>query len=58
MICNVDFYLDIHGGKQKKKYLVDECNLVKKRTIKLTETEELCVFDILDVVGKNYGNEN
>ena len=37
--------------------MVDEYNLVKKRTIKLSETENLDVFDILDVVEKHYGNK-
>lgn len=54
---NADFYPGYTWWKTKGKYLVDEYNIVKKRTIKLSETEELDVFDILDVVEKHYGNK-
>ncbi|KUF28629.1 hypothetical protein [Lysinibacillus sp. F5] len=52
-----DFYPGYTWWKTKGKHLVDEYNLVKKRTIKLSETEKLDVFDILDVVEKHYGNK-
>ena len=53
----VDFYPGYTWWKTKGKHLVDEYNLVKKRTIKLSDTEDLDVFDILDVVEKHYGNK-
>lgn len=56
-IGNADFYPGYTWWKTKGKHLVDEYNLVKKRTIKLSETEKLDVFDILDVVEKHYGNK-
>ncbi|MFJ8070707.1 hypothetical protein ACIQZD_17385 [Peribacillus sp. NPDC096447] len=54
----IDFYPGYTWWKTKGKHLVDEYNLVKKRTIHLSETEELDVFDILDVVEKHYGNKD
>ncbi len=56
-IGSADFYPGYTWWKTKGKHLVDEYNLVKKRTIKLSETEKLDVFDILDVVEKHYGNK-
>ncbi|PGA97152.1 hypothetical protein [Bacillus toyonensis] len=53
----VDFYPGYTWWKTKGKHLVDEYNLVKKRTIPLSETEDLDVFDILDVVEKHYGDK-
>ncbi|MFT0562232.1 hypothetical protein [Bacillus cereus] len=53
----VDFYPGYTWWKTKGKHLVDEYNLVKKRTISLSETEDLDVFDILDVVEKHYGDK-
>ncbi len=53
----VDFYPGYTWWKTKGKHLVDEYNLVKKRTIPLSETEDLDVFDILDVVEKYYGDK-
>ncbi|OTW78625.1 hypothetical protein H0242_09385 [Bacillus thuringiensis serovar sumiyoshiensis] len=53
----VDFYPGYTWWKTKGKHLVDEYNLVKKRTISLSETENLDVFDILDVVEKHYGDK-
>lgn len=53
----VDFYPGYTWWKTKGKHLVDEYNLVKKRTISLSETEELDVFDIHDVVEKHYGDK-
>ncbi|MED2037832.1 hypothetical protein P4V58_11595 [Bacillus wiedmannii] len=53
----VDFYPGYTWWKTKGKHLVDEYNLVKKRTISLSETEDLDVFDILDVVEKYYGDK-
>lgn len=53
----VDFYPGYTWWKTKGKHLVDEYNLVKKRTIPLSETEDLDVFDILDVVQKHYGDK-
>lgn len=44
--------------EDKRKHLVDEYNLVKKRTIPLSETEDLDVFDILDVLEKHYGDKD
>jgi len=52
----VAFYPGYTWWKTKGKHLVDEYNLVKKRTIPLSETEDLDVFDILDVVEKHYGD--
>jgi len=54
----VDFHPGYTWWKTKGKHLVDEYNLVKKRTIPLSETEDLDVFDILDVVEKHYGDRN
>lgn len=56
-IGSADFYPGYTWWKTKGKHLVDEYNLVKKRTITLSETEKLDVFDILDVVEKHYGNK-
>lgn len=56
-IDNVAFYPGYTWWKTKGKHLVDEYNLVKKRTISLFETEDLDVFDILDVVEKHYGDK-
>ncbi|WP_240690224.1 hypothetical protein [Bacillus sp. 007/AIA-02/001] len=53
----VDFYPGYTWWKTKGKHLVDEYNLVKKRTIPLSETEDLDVFDILDVIEKHYGDK-
>lgn len=53
----VSFYPGYTWWKTKGKHLVDEYNLVKKRTISLSETEDLDVFDILDVVEKHYGDK-
>lgn len=53
----VDFYPGYTWWKTKGKHLVDDYNLVKKRTIPLSETEDLDVFDILDVIEKNYGDK-
>ncbi|WP_238174846.1 hypothetical protein [Bacillus thuringiensis] len=53
----VDFYPGYTWWKTKGKHLVDEYNLVKKRTISLSETEDLDVFDIFDVVEKHYGDK-
>ena len=58
VIGHTDFYPSYTWWKTKGKHLVDEYNLVKKRTIKLSETEELDVFDILDVVEKHYGDKD
>ncbi|GAB1773217.1 hypothetical protein [Priestia megaterium] len=54
----IDFYPGYTWWKTKGKHLVDEYNIVKKRTIYLSEKEELDVFDVLDVVEKHYGNKN
>lgn len=54
----VDFYPGYTWWKTKGKHLVDEYNLVKKRTIPLSETEDFDVFDILDVVEKYYGDKD
>lgn len=56
-IDNVAFHPGYTWWKTKGKHLVDEYNLVKKRTISLSETEDLDVFDILDVVEKHYGDK-
>ena len=56
-IDNVAFYPGYTWWKTKGKHLVDEYNLVKKRTISLSETEDLDVFDILDVVEKHCGDK-
>lgn len=53
----IDFHPGYTWWKTKGKHLVDEYNLVKKRTISLSETEDLDVFDILDVVEKHYGDK-
>lgn len=53
----VSFYPGYTWWKTKGKHLVGEYNLVKKRTISLSETEDLDVFDILDVVEKHYGDK-
>lgn len=53
----VAFYPGYTWWKTKGKHLVDEYNLVKKRTISLSETEDLDVFDILDVVEKHYSDK-
>ncbi|MBY0077633.1 MULTISPECIES: hypothetical protein [Priestia] len=53
----IDFYPGYTWWKTKGKHLVDEYNIVKKRTIYLSEKEELDVFDILDVVEKHYGDK-
>ncbi|MEK4601257.1 hypothetical protein MHH42_09405 [Bacillus sp. FSL L8-0099] len=53
----VDFYPGYTWWKTKGKHLVDEYNLVKKRIIPLSETEDLDVFDILDVIEKHYGDK-
>jgi uncharacterized coiled-coil protein SlyX len=53
----VAFHPGYTWWKTKGKHLVDEYNLVKKRTISLSETEDLDVFDILDVVEKHYGDK-
>lgn len=54
----VGFYPGYTWWKTKGKHLVDEYNLVKKRTIPLSETEDLDVFDILDVLEKHYGDKD
>lgn len=53
----IDFYPGYTWWKTKGKHLVDEYNLVKKRTIPLSKTEDLDVFDILDVIEKHYGDK-
>lgn len=53
----IGFHPGYTWWKTKGKHLVDEYNLVKKRTISLSETEDLDVFDILDVVEKHYGDK-
>jgi len=53
----IDFYPSYTWWKTKGKHLIDEYNLVKKRTIKLSESEELDVFDIFDVVEKHYADK-
>src|SRR5699024_11690001 len=49
----VDFYPTYTWWKTKGKHLVDEYNIVKKRTIPLSESEELELFEILAVIEKN-----
>lgn len=53
----ITFYPGYTWWKTKGKHLVDEYNLVKKRTISLSETENLDVFDILDVIDKHYDDK-
>ena len=56
-------YDENHNIKSKITYkdiyefVKSQYNLVKKRTISLSETEDLDVFDILDVVEKHYGDK-
>lgn len=56
-IDKVDFYPGYTWWKTKGKHLVDEYNLVKKRTIPFSETDNLDLFDIHDVVEKHYGDK-
>ncbi|WP_245210688.1 hypothetical protein [Priestia aryabhattai] len=53
----IDFYPGYTWWKTKGKHLVDEYNVVKKRTVYLSEKEELDVFDVLDIVEKHCGNK-
>lgn len=53
----VDFHPGYTWWKTKGKHLIDEYNLVKKRTIPLSETEDFDVFDIHDVIEKHYGDK-
>lgn len=43
--------------ENKRRHLIDEYNLVKKRTIPLSEMEDLDVSNILDVIQKHYGDK-
>lgn len=54
----IDFYPSYTWWKTKGKHLLDEYNLLKKKTISLSETENLDIFDILDVVQKYHGDKD
>lgn len=54
---NNEFYPSYTWWKTKGKHLVDEYNIVRKKTVRLTENEQLDVVDMLDLVEKHYGDK-
>ncbi|PFG81520.1 hypothetical protein DL97_1116 [Bacillus sp. YF23] len=54
----IEFFPGYTWWKTKGKYLVDEYNIVRKKSIRLSEKEELEVVDIVDLVEKHYGDKN
>lgn len=53
----IDFYPSYTWWKTKGKYLVDEFNTVKTKTIRFGEHERLDVIEIVDLVEKHYGDK-
>lgn len=53
----INFYPSYTWWKTKGKYLVDEYNMVKKKTIKLDEKERLDLVEIIDLVEKHSGDK-
>ncbi|MGG0456769.1 hypothetical protein [Bacillus mycoides] len=54
----IEFFPGYTWWKTKGKHLVDEYNIVRKKSIRLSEKEELEVVDIVDLVEKHYGDKN
>ncbi|WP_257132049.1 hypothetical protein [Bacillus wiedmannii] len=54
----IEFFPGYTWWKTKGKHLVDEYNMVRKKSISLSEKEELEVVDIVDLVEKHYGDKN
>ncbi|MGA4497887.1 hypothetical protein ACPC0Q_19445 [Bacillus bombysepticus] len=54
----IEFFPGYTWWKTKGKHLVDEYNIVRKKSIRLSEKEQLEVVDIVDLVEKHYGDKN
>ncbi|MDF2084659.1 hypothetical protein [Bacillus pseudomycoides] len=54
----IEFFPGYTWWKTKGKHLVAEYNIVRKKSIRLSEKEELEVVDIVDLVEKHYGDKN
>jgi len=53
----IDFYPSYTWWKTKGKYLVDEFNTVKTKTIQFGEHERLDIIEIMDLVDKHCGDK-
>lgn len=54
----VSFYPSYTWWKTKGKFLVEEYNMVKKKSIQLVGREQLDIVIIMDVIEKYYGNKD
>lgn len=53
----VEFCLSYTWWKTTGKYLVDNYNLLKIKTVKISEKDQLDIIDIIEIVEKNYDNK-
>lgn len=53
----IDFYPSYTWWKTKGKFLIDEFNTVKTKTIQFGEHEKLDVIEIMDLVEKHHGDK-